>query len=507
MIQSILPIQMKHLPNLLIVDDTEENLFVLRAIIVQKLKVNLIQALSGDEALEKIKGIKLALAIIDVQMPGMNGYELAVRMNEERSEDKVPVIFLTANYINELEVFKGYDNGAVDYIHKPFHSRILVSKINVFLDLFNQKQIIINDATLLRESANELIKVNAALKKSEERYRSYIDNAPDGVFVTNEDGKYVEVNIAACNLTGYSKDDLLKMSVADILPEESLKDGLAYFRKAVKTGASKADLMFQHKNGTKRWWTFEAVKLAEKQLLAFTKDITERKITEEKLKSSLEQLHQLTQYTEEVRENERKAISRELHDDLGQALTAVKIDLGIIRQSVTDPVVVVKINKVSALVGETIKTVQRLTSQLRPEIIDDLGLKAAIEWYTKEFSNRNGVDVFLDMDTALAISPKDSLALFRIMQESLTNIARHSEATHVEIGMNKDSTSINFKISDNGIGITEDEIKSKKSFGIISMKERAASLGGTFDIYHEKGGGTTIKITLPLTTQYENINL
>jgi len=157
---------------------------------------------------------------------------------------------------------------------------------------------------------------------------------PDGVFVTNEEGKYVEVNIAACNLTGYSKDDLLTMSVADILPEESLKDGMAHFRKAVRTGSSKADLLFQHKNGTKRWWTFEAVKLAEKQLLAFTKDITERKITEEKLKSSLEQLHQLTQYTEEVRESERKAISRELHDDLGQALTAVKIDLGIIRQSV-----------------------------------------------------------------------------------------------------------------------------------------------------------------------------
>jgi len=169
---------MKQLPNLLIVDDSEENLFVLRAIIVQKVKVNLIQALSGDEALEKIKGIKLALAIIDVQMPGMNGYEFAGRMNKERSDDKVPVIFLTANYINELEVFKGYDNGAVDYIHKPFHSRILVSKINVFLDLFNQKQIIINDATLLRESADELIRVNAALKKSEERYRSYIDNAP-----------------------------------------------------------------------------------------------------------------------------------------------------------------------------------------------------------------------------------------------------------------------------------------------------------------------------------------
>jgi len=150
-------------------------------------------------------------------------------------------------------------------------------------------------------------------------------------------------------------------------------------------------------------------------------------------------------------------------------------------------------------VGETIKTVQRLTSQLRPEIIDDLGLEAAIEWYTKEFALRNGVEVFLDMDSELDISPNNSLTLFRIMQESLTNIARHSKATNVEIGMNKDSTSIIFTISNNGIGITDDEIKSKKSFGILSMKERATSLGGTFDISHKNSGGTKIKITLPFT--------
>ncbi|MCX6236993.1 MAG: response regulator [Bacteroidia bacterium] len=375
---------MKHLPNLLIVDDTEINLTILESII-KKIKVNLIKAESGSEALQKTQGIELALAIIDVRMPGMNGYELALKMNEERSDDKVPIIFLTANYINEMEVFKGYDTGAVDYISKPIHNHILISKINVFLDLFNQKQTIIRDVALLKESADELTMANTALKKSEE-----------------------------------------------------------------------------------------------------------------KLKGALEQLQQLTQYTEKAREEERKSISRELHDDLGQALTAVKIDLGIIRQIVSDSEVVVKINIVSALVGETIKTVQRLTSQLRPEILDDLGLEAAIEWYTNEFSQRNGVEVMLLMDSGLAIAPDTSLTLFRIMQESLTNIARHSKATRVEIVLRTTSESINFRISDNGIGITENEIKSKKSFGIIGMRERAASLGGTLDIYRENDHGTEIKLIFPL---------
>jgi len=160
--------------------------------------------------------------------------------------------------------------------------------------------------------------------------------------------------------------------------------------------------------------------------------------------------------------------------------------------------VVSKINKVSALVSETIKTVQRLTSQLRPSIIDDLGLSEAIEWYTNEFAQRNGIAVSTNIDSTIAISPEASLNVFRILQESLTNITRHSKATQVEIILKMTEEDMNLKISDNGIGISENYIKSKKSFGIISMKERAISLGGTFDIYKEDGGGTVIRLNLPL---------
>jgi len=491
---------MKQLPNLLIVDDTKENLVLLEAI-TRKIKVNLIQALSGSEALEKTHGINIALAIIDVQMPAMNGYELATKMNEARLEDKVPVIFLTANDIDEIEVFKGYDNGAVDYIYKPIHNHILLSKINIFLDLFNQKQKIIRNAALLKESANELFLLNAALKKSELKYRSYIDNAPDGVFVADETGKYVEINEAASNITGFSKEELLTMSVQDLLPIESMATSLAQFKEVVKNGTSKADFIFMHKNGSKRWWTVESVKvsLGNTRIISFAKDITDNKKAEKELKISLSQLHELTQYIEKVREDERVAISRELHDDLGQALTAVMIDLSIIKQNISDKEVVLKITKVSALVSETIKTVQRLTSQLRPQIIDDLGIEAAIEWYTKEFAKRNSVEVKLHIDAEISISPNASLNIFRIMQESLTNIARHSKASKVEIKLCKSEESILFRISDNGIGIKESEKISKKSFGIISMKERAASLGGSFEIFHQNGCGTVINLNLPLS--------
>ena len=488
---------MKHLPNLLIVDDTEQNLLLLETVI-KRIKVNLIQASSGAEALKKTYGIELALAIIDVQMPEMNGYELALKMNEERSSEKVPVIFLTASPNYEVEVFKGYSSGAVDYIFKPIDSYVLLSKIKIFLDLFDQKHKLIKEASLLKKSANELLRVNNALKMSEEKYRGYIVHAPDGVFVADETGKYIEVNEAASRITGYSKEELLNMSVTDIIPMDWLENGLIHFRNLAKNITSKIDLPFKHKNGTKRWWSVESVKLTETLFLGFTKDITERKKDEEELKSSLEQLHQLTQYIEKVREEERVAISRELHDDLGQALTAVKIDLGIIRHNTTDKEVISKINKVSTLVSETIKTVQRLTSQLRPSIIDDLGLSEAIEWYTNEFAQRNGIAVLSNIDSTIAISSVASLNIFRIMQESLTNIARHSKATQIEISLQMAEEYMHLKISDNGIGISDNEIKSKKSFGIISMKERAVSLGGTFDIYKQNDSGTVIRLNLPL---------
>jgi len=254
---------MKSIPNILIVDDLKVNLAYLEAII-KKINVKLIKALSGSEALEKTHGVNLALAIVDVRMPGMNGYEFAFKLNEKRTTEKVPVIFVTGNYFDEMEVSKGYYIGAVDYIFKPFSAEILLCKINVFLDLFNQKQTLIEASVLLKESAEELARVNATLKMSEEKYRSYIDNDPDGVFVADETGRYLEVNEAACRITGYSKEELLKMTIPDILPEESIMDGLANFNSVVKAGISNSEFIFRNKNGLKRWWTVQSVKALSK---------------------------------------------------------------------------------------------------------------------------------------------------------------------------------------------------------------------------------------------------
>jgi PAS domain S-box-containing protein len=278
------------LPNILIVDDSEINLIFLETVI-SEIKVNLIQAHSGEEALKKTIQVELALAIIDVRMPGMNGYDLALRLNEVRYAEKVPIIFLTASHIDEIEIFKGYGSGAVDYLFKPVDINVLRSKIHVFLDLYNQKITINEKVKQLKQTAKELSRVNTALKTSEEKYRSYVDNAPDGVLVTDEDGNNLEVNDAACNITGFPKEVFLKMSILDILPDFSFLDGHEHFINASKFGASKVDLQFKFKNETLRWCVIETVKLSNIRLIHFLKDITHRKDIEEDLelkKNSLE---------------------------------------------------------------------------------------------------------------------------------------------------------------------------------------------------------------------------
>ncbi len=623
-------------PTILLVDDQKENLDLLTSIL-KKMDVKTIRAISGQEALSHSADIELALAIVDVRMPVMSGFEVAVKLNENRAENKVPVIFLTANHLDQQEELKGYSSGAVDYLIKPFSKQILLSKVAVFLDLFRQKQTIQKNAVLLSKSIENLAQANEQLAEREQNYlkeqifnKALLNSIP-GIFYLYT---FPELRMIAWNkqhetLFGFTAEDMNDRHVLDwhlpeghqavlnsldILMEKGRvvldtkllsKDGhtIPFLLTAVKfesqgqnyligvgtdiseqkqaeeallaskTILTKAqqiahvgsweydyrtdkmkcsdetfrifgfqpgeieptldvfysmvhqddypllmahiedvknkhiplsiDLRIVYPNGEQRYiheqaeMTFDAKGEAVKWI-GTVHDITQRKETEGELQKSLEQLHQLSKHIEQARENERLNIARELHDDLGQALTAVKIDLEIIKQNTADVIVKNKLEDAKTLVGSTIRTVQRITSQLRPEIIDDLGLEAAIDWYTREFSKRYGIKVFLDIENEILISNDEALPLFRIMQESLTNIARHSGATHIEITLNQQDDLIRFVVSDNGTGISNDQINAKDSFGIMSMKERAASLGGTFEIRNGKNYGCEIMIIFPV---------
>ena len=233
------------------------------------------------------------------------------------------------------------------------------------------------------------------------------------------------------------------------------------------------------------------------QFQVIYEDITEIKQREIELENSREQLEQLYMYLQRVREEERKLISRELHDELGQSLTAIKIDLGILKNSLSNQSKISqKIEKITALLSDSIVSVQRLTSELRPHILDDLGLVAAIDWYMGEYIKRTGISIDLNIDKSISLPTEIELVIFRILQESLTNISRHSKAENAEIFFYREKSNVILEIKDDGIGISAVDRKSPKSLGLLNMSERAREIGGTLLIESRKKKGTRICLTV-----------
>jgi signal transduction histidine kinase len=225
----------------------------------------------------------------------------------------------------------------------------------------------------------------------------------------------------------------------------------------------------------------------------------ERKRAEARLRESHEQLHALSVYLQYMREEERTRISRAVHDELGQALTGLKMDLVWLAGRLPKELKPLqeKAKAMAATVDGTVKTVRQIATDLRPSILDDLGLAAAIEWQSQEFRNRTGIECVVNLDTNETLLDQDTnTAFFRIFQETLTNIVRHAHATRVEITLKERAHLLSLEVKDNGRGITEAEIHNTKSIGLLGMHERAALLGGTFAIHGSPGQGTTVTVTI-----------
>jgi len=252
-------------------------------------------------------------------------------------------------------------------------------------------------------------------------------------------------------------------------------------------------------------WSQTLKKRVAQRTEELEREIIERKRAEEELRKSQEQLRSLTAYMESVREEERKNIAREIHDELGMALTTLKLELSWLRDYVTKEYHSLDVNMVgekaqtmSDDVKATIKTVQRIASELRPGVLDNLGLAAAIEWQAGEFRDRTGIYCRTCIDEDIVLDQNRSIAVFRIFQEALTNIMRYSGATQIEVGMRKKEGSLEFEVRDNGRGITEEQIKAPTSFGLIGMQERSRFLGGHVRISGTPGKGTRVIVNIPL---------
>lgn len=228
---------------------------------------------------------------------------------------------------------------------------------------------------------------------------------------------------------------------------------------------------------------------------------TEEKRAEEKIKRSREQLRNLSAHLQTVREEEKTRIAREMHDDLGQVLTALKMDLSWLskRSSGDQESILGKIESMSTLIDQAIQRVHTLSAELRPGILDDFGLLAAIEWQAEEFQNRAGIKCKVAADSQeVDLDKGQSTTIFRIFQETLTNIVRHANATKIEVSLEEKDGNVVLKVKDNGRGITEEEISDPKSFGLIGMRERVRPWDGEVNIVGVQDRGTQVTASMTL---------
>jgi signal transduction histidine kinase len=229
----------------------------------------------------------------------------------------------------------------------------------------------------------------------------------------------------------------------------------------------------------------------------------EAEAAQSQLRDSGEQLRALSTHLESIREEERTRIAREIHDELGQALTGLKMDVSWLRDRLqrgdldTD-ILSQKTEAMSQLIDTTVQSVRRIATELRPGILDDLGIVAAVEWLAQDFESRTGIRCNFAADCEEINLDRDrATALFRISQETLTNVARHSSASAVNISLKQENSSLILQISDNGRGITRDEAAGARSLGLLGMRERATSLGGRVDIEGAPGKGTLVTAHIP----------
>jgi PAS domain S-box-containing protein len=363
------------------------------------------------------------------------------------------------------------------------------------------------------QDVTERKQAEEALSEAEQKYRDMFEHAGEGIFQTTPEGRYIAANPALARMYRFASPEELIHSRQDIsLQVYCDPNGREEFKRQLEEhGAVRG---FEHevfrKDGSRFWISVNARAVRDEHgaiqyYEGTAQDINERKAAEEKLKATSGQLRALSARLQLVREEEATRIAREIHDELGSVLTRLKWDLELLskeRLETKDKAdreqLGHKIDEMIQLVEATIDTVRRISAELRPSALDDLGLAAALRLQAEQFQDRTGI--LTDCDCAvedLGLNQRQSTAVFRVFEEALTNIMRHAEATRVDVRLEKDNLKIMLTIRDNGRGITEADILDPSSLGLLGMRERIQLIEGEINITGIEGRGTLVTIRLP----------
>jgi len=410
---------------------------------------------------------------------------LQAYLKHYRNNEILPHQELARQLWNGRHIWFAFSNS---YLELPGSGRLLLS--------------VIKDITIRKQAEIEL-------QKSEKRFRMLFNHANDAVFVNHisdnqKFDRFIEVNDVACERLLYSREEFAALNPYSIIPQEYYGTLNEITSRLFSDGQAIFEIEHLRKDNRRIPVEISAILFEYKNrptVLSIARDITQRKQDEIRLRKTRDQLRRLASRLQKIREEERTMIAREMHDELGQMLTVLKIQISLMTaqlQSV-QPELEEQISYISKLIDQTVESVQQITSKLRPGILDELGLVAAIEWQAGDFSKHTGISCKCSLlSEELPLNKEKSTALFRILQEALTNVARHAQATRVSIFLRRLNRTLVLEITDNGRGISKEQLSDSHSLGILGMRERALVMGGTLTIHGVPGEGSNVKVELPI---------
>ena len=530
--------QLSEQPTILIADDTPANLGVVVDSLTER-GFRVLVALDGAEALERAQFSQPDLILLDVKMPGIDGFETCRRLKMDDRTRDIAVIFMTSRTGSE-DMVEGFSAGGVDYLTKPVHVEEMIARVSTHLALRTMhKQLVVQNRQLLAEVSvrqqaeaalsrardqlegrvalrtAELARANqsllaqveerrraeAKLLSSEARFRAIVETSPVPLCITSmPGGQLLYTNGPFQELFGL---DLLNDAAnvvdfyADPLERDSLVDHLQ------REGSfHNSEIQFTRPEGSV-FWAMATARVATYNeapaIYVGLNDITERKRIEQALLESREQLRELSAYMEAIREEERKRIAMEIHDELGQLLTALKMDVSLLKMRLAgDSDAAKKADDMRELVETTIWMVRNVASHLRPAALN-FGIVSALEWLVEDFSRRNNIPCQFRINGSEPVLPDaHATAVFRIVQASLTNVARHARATRADVTLTRSANGLDLHVSDDGCGFDQEAARKGDSYGVLGMRERARLIGASLLIDSSPGTGTSVSIHIPL---------
>jgi PAS domain S-box-containing protein len=353
----------------------------------------------------------------------------------------------------------------------------------------------------------DLRRTELLLQQSMANWYSLLHNAPDTILTVDKEGRVSFINKP---LWGYSAAALVNTSLLNFIADterqkvrECLDKTFRFNKRMICeiTGVNgNLDKWYQFSFGLPHGLKLNGERGSTTTTTLIIREISESKHAEASLRTSGEQLRDFAARLEAVREEERTRVAREIHDELGQALTALKMDLSWLQtKSRTRAETGKKLKGCIKQVDDTIESVRRISSELRPSVLDNLGVIPAIDWQISQFRARTGIRTSFNSNAEdLHLSMEVSVAVFRVVQEALTNIMRHARASRVHVNLMAKEKEIRISIEDNGIGMAKNQVKGLKSLGIIGMKERISRIGGEFNYSSKVGKGTRLEINVPV---------